>query len=194
MRNKYRKEKQLKRSVGKVDNTFIISLAVLGTTCMISTALVRSTTSEASLAFSVYLSISRRRSWYFIIRCTGFINRSGSCSLCPSFWRTSWAEKAINLTCLALIHSHTDLPRRKCRDTPRQCAQIVVYFDNTPRTCWAVFHTCGRWDPVVPVELHSSRSQQGNGWKDDLQCFWHDKMYGQLTLYGTRRWFRYYQR
>ena len=63
--------------------TCIISSQAFGTTCMTSKALSR--VSVLSLARSVNLSTSLSSNWYFIIRWTGLMRRSGSATLWPSF-------------------------------------------------------------------------------------------------------------
>lgn len=63
--------------------TSIMSLAALGTTCMTCIACRRASISSANLARSVYLNMSRKSSWYFIILWTGFMRMSLSWSLWP---------------------------------------------------------------------------------------------------------------
>jgi len=70
--------------------TSIISFAALGITRMTWAAALRPSISDNLWVRSVRRSASRRRSWYFVILCTGLINKSQSCRRWPSFCRSSY--------------------------------------------------------------------------------------------------------
>lgn len=119
--------------------TSIISFAALGITRMTWAAALRPSISDNLWVRSVRRSASRRRSWYFVILCTGLINKSQSCRRWPSFCLSSYKHVHVCLYGFYFMRGRSYrshwLPRSKYLYIRTQCIPKRAYSDNKPRTC-----------------------------------------------------------